>query len=258
MNDLPAVAKDYIGLLFSLSSFHTLSSLRTFLRTLRGSVTMIKVGMFGSSEHYQKVRSSRVASLKFTGYTSSGGTFVNQESDRQQLIRILQGAYSGELAAGFAYRGHWKSLKDPNERAAIQKIEREEWIHRKRVGEMLASLSSRPGKLREVKLWIIGRTIGAACRVIGWFLPMYFAGRLESGNVVEYQEAAAHAAAIHLPEFEADLLIMADVEKEHEIFFMNIIAGHRLLPLMQAIFKWGYPALEVPEAEPQPASQPTQ
>ena len=182
---------------------------------------------------------------------------MNQERDRQRLLHILQGAYSGELAAGFAYRGHWKSLKDPNERAAIHKIEREEWVHRKRVGEMLASLGSRPNKLREAKLWMIGRTIGAACHVIGWFLPMYFAGRLESGNVIEYEEAAAHAAAIRLPEFEADLLVMAGVEKEHETFFMNIIAGHRLLPLMQSVFKWGYPVREVIDAEPEPASQPT-
>jgi demethoxyubiquinone hydroxylase (CLK1/Coq7/Cat5 family) len=180
---------------------------------------------------------------------------MNTEDDLRQLIEILQGAYSGELAAGFAYRGHWKSLKKESERAAIQKIEMEEWIHRKRVGEMLASLGATPKQLRELKLWVIGRTIGLACHLIGWFLPMYFAGRLESGNVIEYQEAAAHAAVSGLTEFEADLLVMARVEKEHELFFMSIIAGHRLLPLMQAIFKWGQPGDEVIETRREPASQ---
>ncbi len=172
---------------------------------------------------------------------------MDHQGHRNHLIHILQGAYSGELAAGFAYRGHWKSVKNPDERSAIQKIEREEWIHRKRVGEMLASLDAAPRKFREAKLWVIGRTIGLACHVIGWFLPMYFAGRLESGNVIEYQVAATHAAALGLKEFESDLLVMARVEKEHELFFLNLIAGHRLLAIVSGMFGWG--AVEQPSTE---------
>ncbi len=173
---------------------------------------------------------------------------MDREGHRRHLIHILQGAYSGELAAGFAYRGHWKSVKNTNERAAIQKIEQEEWVHRKRVGEMLASLGGAPREFREAKLWVIGRTIGLACHLIGWFLPMYFAGRLESGNVIEYQVAASHAGALGLKEFEADLLVMAQVEKEHELFFLNVITGHRLLPVVSGLFGWG--AIEQPPREP--------
>lgn len=175
---------------------------------------------------------------------------MDHRGERAQLIQILQGAYSGELAAGFAYRGHWKSVKNPYERAAIQKIELEEWVHRKRVGEMLGSLGARPLRLREAKLWLIGRSIGLACNLIGWFLPMYFAGRLESGNVLEYENAAAHAAAMGLSEFEADLLVMARVEKEHELYFLGVVSGHRLLPLMQSIFKWGL--VEAADVKPAP------
>jgi demethoxyubiquinone hydroxylase (CLK1/Coq7/Cat5 family) len=164
---------------------------------------------------------------------------MDHRAHREHLIDILQGAYSGELAAGFAYRGHWKSVNNPHERAAIQKIEHEEWVHRERVGEMLASLGAAPQRLREVKLSLIGRTIGLACHMIGWFLPMYFAGRLESGNVVEYQVAAFHAAELGLKEFETDLLEMAGVEKEHEQFFSRVISGHRLLPVVSAVFGWG-------------------
>lgn len=173
---------------------------------------------------------------------------MDREGHRHHLIHILQGAYSGELAAGFAYRGHWKSVKNTNERAAIKKIEQEEWVHRKRVGEMLASLGGAPRKLREAKLWVIGRTIGLACHLIGWFLPMYFAGRLESGNVIEYQVAASHAGMLGLKEFEADLLVMARVEKEHEQFFLSVIAGHRLLPMVSSVFGWG--SVDEPSAEP--------
>src|SRR4030095_14669870 len=117
--------------------------------------------------------------------------------------------------------------------------EQEEWVHRKRVGEMLSSLGAAPRKFREAKLWLIGRTIGLACHLIGWFLPMYFAGRLESGNVIEYEVAASHAGALGLKEFEADLLEMARVEKEHELFFSTVIIGHRLLPMTSAVFGWG-------------------
>jgi demethoxyubiquinone hydroxylase (CLK1/Coq7/Cat5 family) len=170
------------------------------------------------------------------------------DRDRRELIRILQGAYSGELAAGLAYRGHGKSVSSANERTAIQRIEREEAVHRQRVGEMLASLGSAPRKLREVGMWMIGRTIGLSCHALGRFLPMYFAGRLESGNVVEYEDAAALAAALSLSEFEAELLVMARVEKEHELFFLSMAAGHRLLPLMQRIFGWGGCETEAPAA----------
>ena len=164
---------------------------------------------------------------------------MDPQAHRDHLIQILQGAYSGELAAGFAYLGHWKSVKNPEERAAIQKIEGEEWNHRARVGEMLGSLGAGPRRFLEAKLWVIGRTIGLACYFIGWFLPMYFAGRLESGNVVEYEVAASHASALGLKEFESDLLTMAGVEKEHELFFSSVIVGHRLLRVTSAVFGWG-------------------
>ena len=164
---------------------------------------------------------------------------MDLEGHLSHLIQILQAAYSGELAAGFAYRGHWKSLNNAIERTAVQKIEHEEWVHRERVGEMLASLGASPLKYREAKSFLIGRTIGLACHVIGWFFPMYFAGRLESGNVVEYENAASHAAALGLKEFEGDLLVMAGVEKEHELFFLGAVAGHRLLPLVSTLYGWG-------------------
>jgi len=174
---------------------------------------------------------------------------MDLESHRRHLIEILQAAYSGELAAGFAYRGHWNSLRNPDERVAVQKIEHEEWVHRKRVGEMLASLGASPLKYREAKFFLIGRTIGLSCHVIGRFLPMYFAGRLESGNVVEYETAASHAAALGLREFEAELLLMAGVEKEHEVFFMDAVSGHRLLPLVSSFFGWGETAA-APQTNP--------
>ncbi|MEW6736932.1 MAG: ferritin-like domain-containing protein [Acidobacteriota bacterium] len=164
---------------------------------------------------------------------------MSTESNLTALVNILQLAYSGELAAAYAYRGHWKSLKNTAEISKIQQIENEEWLHREKVGCMLKYLNSQPKKSREIKSWVIGHTIGILCHLVGWFIPMYFAGKLESGNTKEYENAAIYARELNLLEFEKELYTMSVVEKEHENFFLNTIVGHRLLPLMIIIFKWG-------------------
>ncbi|HEY0098057.1 MAG TPA: demethoxyubiquinone hydroxylase family protein [Pyrinomonadaceae bacterium] len=160
------------------------------------------------------------------------------DEDRRQLARVLQGAYSGELAAAYAYRGHWKSLRAGGERERIRQIEDEEWVHRKKVRSIMNTLSVAPVKSRERLMWTIGRTLGLFCHLTGWFLPMYFAGRLESGNVEEYETAAHHARQLELGEFAADLEEMARVEGEHEIFFREMVATHPWLPLMRKFFGW--------------------
>jgi rubrerythrin len=148
---------------------------------------------------------------------------------RHKLIRQLQGAFSGELAAGFAYRGHWKSVSDPAERERIRTIESEEWHHRELVRGLLRDLGAKPNRIREAIFWIIGRTLGALCPLSGWFLPMYGAGRLERGNIVEYEHAAVFAEQCGHPEMIECLLSMAEVEWEHELYFRGRILGHRWL-----------------------------
>ncbi len=160
------------------------------------------------------------------------------ESARKNLIRILQNAYSGEIAAAYAYRGHWKSLRDSPEKEKIKQIEAEEWDHRRRVGEWLEKLGGRPRGGREKIFWTIGRTLGVTCHLSGWFMPMYFAGRLESQNSVEYEDAAAFAKKLQMQDCVDDLLDMARVEVEHEVFFREMVTGHRLLPVMRKVFGW--------------------
>lgn len=157
---------------------------------------------------------------------------------RSSLIQILQNAYSGEVAAAYAYRGHWKSLRESPEKERIKQIESEEWDHRRRVGDWLEKLGSAPRPFREKLFWMIGRTLGATCHISGWFMPMYFAGRLESQNSVEYEDAAAFAKELGMDACVDDLLDMARVELEHEIFFREMVTGHRMLPLMRRIFGW--------------------
>ncbi|MBL8184867.1 MAG: ferritin-like domain-containing protein [Blastocatellia bacterium] len=157
---------------------------------------------------------------------------------RENLIRILQNAYSGEVAAAYAYRGHWRSLKESPERVRIMQIEEEEWDHRRRVGQLLEKLGAKPRPIREKVFWTIGRSLAVTCHVSGWFMPMYFAGRLESKNSVEYEDAAAFAKELGMDDCVAELLDMARVELEHEEYFRSVVTGHRLLPAMKRVFGW--------------------
>jgi demethoxyubiquinone hydroxylase (CLK1/Coq7/Cat5 family) len=136
-----------------------------------------------------------------------------------RLVRQLQLAYSGELAAACAYAGHWRSLRDPEERSSIRRIEDEERHHRQLVGGMLQSLGARPVRWREARAWLIGRVLGLLCHVSGWFLPMYGAGKLESRNVGEYVTAARYAADCDRRDLVDCLLEMAEVEWDHEAYF---------------------------------------
>jgi rubrerythrin len=152
--------------------------------------------------------------------------FVPDETSRKNLIALLKLAYSAERAAGLAYRGHWQSVVDESERIRIKQIEDEEWHHRRLVGEMLASLGSQPSKQREVRSLILGRALGFLCHVMGWLAPMYGAGRLESRNIREYETAARLARDCGRNDFVEDLLMMAEVEWEHEYYFRSRVVLH--------------------------------
>ena len=146
----------------------------------------------------------------------------------QALIELLQLAYSGELGAALAYRGHWKSLSEGEDRRRIRTIEQEELHHRSRLREMLLELGAAPKRSREVRAWLIGRTLGLLCRVSGWLAPMYGAGKLESRNVREYEAAARHARDCGRLEWVDCLLTMAEVEWDHEAYFRARVLSHRL------------------------------
>lgn len=66
----------------------------------------------------------------------------------------------------------------------------------------------------------IGRTVGVGCFLIGWFLPVYFPGRLESDNIKEYDVAAGHAQALGLVDDAKELLRLSQVESQHEDFVL--------------------------------------
>lgn len=160
------------------------------------------------------------------------------QNDRDLLIRQLRGAYSGELAAGYAYRGHWHSVRDTAERERIRIIEQEEWHHRELVGGLLAQLGGKPSRMREVIFFIIGKTIAGLCHMGGRFIPMYGAGKLERHNIVEYEDAARYASRCGQEEMIECLLAMAETEWEHEQYFRGRVDGH---PLLRVLKLWEPP-----------------
>lgn len=153
---------------------------------------------------------------------------------RQDLVRRLQLAYSGELGAAIAYRRHASSLSDPTDRAGILRIEAEEREHRARLGTMLERLGASADPVLERRNWVLGSAIARFCQVGGWFCPMYGAGRFERRNIVEYELAARAAVLSGLTEYADSLLDMAEVEWDHEHFLRGKAASHwlsRVLPI---------------------------
>lgn len=156
------------------------------------------------------------------------------------LTDLLQQAYSAEKAAAFAYQGHAAAVSDPKEKVAIRQIEIDEWNHRKEVLKIMELYSIPVSKFYEIKFHIIGKMISWSCHVIGWFMPFYFAGRLESGNVCEYFRMKQYFNALGIHEHDNILYEMGLKEKEHEIYFGEKIKTYKLLPLFEKLFSWSY------------------
>ncbi len=148
-------------------------------------------------------------------------------------------AYSAEKAAAFAYQGHAGSVKDPAEKQAIRQIEMDEWNHRREVLQIMRQYDIPVSNYYEVRFHIIGKIISWSCYVIGWFMPYYFAGRLESGNVCEYFRMMQYFDEIGIWEHNEMLYEMGMKEKEHEVYFLGKIRNKKLLPFFEKIFAWG-------------------
>jgi hypothetical protein len=159
--------------------------------------------------------------------------------NHKKLINLLQQAYSAEKAAAFAYQGHAGSVKDIIEKAAIKQIELDEWNHRKEVLAIMQQYNIPVSKYYEVRFYIVGKIISFSCYIIGWFMPFYFAGKLESGNVCEYFRMMQYFHELDIVEHNQALYEMGIKEKEHEIYFLSKIKNKKMLPVFEKFFAWG-------------------
>jgi len=165
--------------------------------------------------------------------------FFRMKLNHPQLIDLLQRAYSAEKAAAFAYQGHAGSVKDAQAKLAIRQIEIDEWNHREEVLQIMNKYNIPISKYYEMRFHIIGRIISASCYVIGWFMPYFFAGRLESGNVCEYFRMKQYFNSLGIKDHDVILYEMGIKEKEHEVYFLDKAKESKLLPFFEKIFRWG-------------------
>ncbi len=159
--------------------------------------------------------------------------------DHPLLVDLLQKAYSAEKAAAYAYQGHAGSVWRKAEKIAIRQIEEDEWNHRKEVLNIMNYYSIPINKWYEKRFALIGKTISASCYAIGWFMPFFFAGKLESGNVCEYFRMKQSFNSMGNHQWDEILYEMGMKEKEHEIYFLNKIKESRILPYFEKVFNWG-------------------
>lgn len=163
----------------------------------------------------------------------------NTKLPHKELVDLLQKAYSAEKAAAFAYIGHAGSVKNPREKKEIEQIEIDEWNHRKTVLEIMNLYEIPISKWYEIRFHIIGKIISGSCYIIGWFMPFYFAGRLESGNVCEYFRMKQFFNSLGITKHDEELYEMGMKEKEHEVYFLEQIKTNKFLPYFEKFFMWG-------------------
>jgi hypothetical protein len=96
-----------------------------------------------------------------------------------------------------------------------------------------------PSKYYELRFHAVGKVISFSCYVIGWFMPFYFAGRLESGNVCEYFRMKQYFNSLGITAHDKLLYDMGMKEKDHEIYFLGKIKTNKLLPVFEKLFAWG-------------------
>ncbi|MGZ3865660.1 MAG: hypothetical protein ACXVC6_03715 [Bacteroidia bacterium] len=155
------------------------------------------------------------------------------------LEDLLKMAYSAEKAAAFAYQGHAASLKTEQEKKAVKQIEEDEWGHRHEVLQIMNLYNVPISKYYETRFHIIGKIISGSCFVIGRFMPFYFAGRLESGNVCEYFRMKQYFNSLGIHEHDKILYDMGIKEKEHEVYFLEKVKNDKWLPFFEKLFAWG-------------------
>jgi hypothetical protein len=159
--------------------------------------------------------------------------------EHPRLVTLIQKAYSGEMAAAFAYVGHAASLKSSKEQLAVKQIEQDEWSHRSNIYKLMQKYEIPVSRYFEFRFYCIGKLISISCYFIGWFMPYFFAGKLESGNVCEYFLMMRYFNSMNIHEHDEVLYEMGIKEKEHEMYFLKQIKTSRLLPLFQKLFSWG-------------------
>lgn len=140
----------------------------------------------------------------------------------KSLKSSLQFAHAAEIAAFYAYDGHWRSVSNPDQQDQIRKIQKEEAEHVRTIKAMLIQLKSEPNKKYDRIGIFVGKCIWHACFIFGWKSAMVIAGLMEKIGTRSYRDIAELADKEGQPEMSAKLLEMAKNEEEHEKYFNEV------------------------------------
>ena len=82
-------------------------------------------------------------------------------------------------------------------------------------------------KYYELRFHIIGKVIAGSCHYVGWFMPIYFAGRLERECVrIHPYERLLQQSWYH---YTIRFYEMGIKEREHEDYFLAQVKDSKLL-----------------------------
>ncbi|MEM8868243.1 MAG: hypothetical protein AAGC73_08245, partial [Verrucomicrobiota bacterium] len=162
-----------------------------------------------------------------------------KQLNQPALRRILRKSYSAEMAAAFAYIGRAGSLPRGEDKASIRQIELDECEHRENLREIMRRYDLPFSRFYEFKYALVGKLIGYSCSLIDRFIPYFFAGELESGNVCEYFVMIHYFHAFGITEHDEILYEMGMKEKAHEVFFQEMIRDAKWRSLFERVFSWG-------------------
>lgn len=145
----------------------------------------------------------------------------------KDLIKALKKAHAGELAAYFAYEGHWKSVADHEEQMRLLSIQMDEMKHILTIRKFLRILETDSNAWLDFIYICIGRTIGALCFVSSWRSAMFGAGLMERFGATKYRELALLAAEHDRFNMALVFQRMAKQEEEHERYFKERLGAGR-------------------------------
>jgi demethoxyubiquinone hydroxylase (CLK1/Coq7/Cat5 family) len=134
---------------------------------------------------------------------------------------MLKLSHGIEVGAWNAYQGHWQSLKDEDEVAAIRFIQQEELGHQINVEYCLEDLGSARSPTIDFIFRMIGKFMGLLCKFMGHRLPMMGAGMIETLGVMNYNIVANEARKQGQERMAQLLDEMAETEREHKLFFQK-------------------------------------
>lgn len=144
----------------------------------------------------------------------------------KRLLFELKLAYSTEIGAMRAYRGHAAATREDDVRADIEQIEADERHHRQEVGALLARFGARPWGWLEWTFRTIGGVIGLGCHVWGGWASAFGAAQFEFGGAGDYRRAARAARELGDEVLARQLDLYQRQEEAHRRYFLALASWY--------------------------------